>query len=105
VEEHSSRFVIKFFCLGLDPSILWHSWIWGAADEAVFNIVRKKQKIPPKNQNKIFLWLLGRVSDPYSLLIRIRFRIQLGWIPIRNQSGSRVVMTKNWKKITVEKKI
>ncbi len=34
---------------GFDPSIRWHSGNWRAADEAVLNIVRKKQKIPPKN--------------------------------------------------------
>ncbi len=35
---------------GFDPSIRRHSGIWGAADEAVLNIVRtKKKKIPPKN--------------------------------------------------------
>ncbi len=28
----------------------------------------------------------------------------LGWIPIRIQSGSRALMTKNWKKITADKK-
>jgi hypothetical protein len=29
---------------GFDPSILWHSGIWGAADEAVLNIVHKQKK-------------------------------------------------------------
>ncbi len=33
---------------GFDPSIRRHSGIWGAADEAVLNIVRKKRKNPPK---------------------------------------------------------
>ncbi len=34
---------------GFDPSIRRHSGIWGAADEAVLNIVRKKrEKIPQK---------------------------------------------------------
>jgi hypothetical protein len=32
-------------CPGFDPSILRHSGIWGATDEAVLNIVRIKQKI------------------------------------------------------------
>ncbi len=31
-------------CLGFDPSILRHSGIWGAADEAVLNIVHWKKK-------------------------------------------------------------
>ncbi len=37
---------------GFDPSIRRHSGIWGAADEAVLNRVRKKKKKSPK---KIFL--------------------------------------------------
>ena len=28
----------------IDPSILWHSGIWGAADEAVLNNAHKKKK-------------------------------------------------------------
>ncbi len=43
---------------GFDPSIRRHSGIWGAADEAVLNIVRKKRK---KSPQKIFekksIWL------------------------------------------------
>ncbi len=42
-------------CPGFDPSILWHSGIWGVADEAVLNIVHKKksiQKILLKIQQK-----------------------------------------------------
>ncbi len=36
-------------CPGFDPSILRHSGIWGAADEAVLSIVHKKiQKTPLK---------------------------------------------------------
>jgi hypothetical protein len=41
---------------GFDPSIRRHSGIWGAADEAVLNIVRKKYKKSPqkilKNKKK-----------------------------------------------------
>ncbi len=37
---------------GFDPSIRRHSGIWGAADEAVLNIVRTKQKNPPKKKKK-----------------------------------------------------
>jgi len=36
---------------GFDPSIRRHSGIWGAADEAVLNKVRKKIKNPPKKYN------------------------------------------------------
>jgi hypothetical protein len=36
---------------GFDPSIRRHSGIWGAADEAVLNIIRTKRKKSPK---KIF---------------------------------------------------
>ncbi len=35
---------------GFDPSIRRHSGIWGAADEAVLNIVRKKKKKKKKKQ-------------------------------------------------------
>ncbi len=35
---------------GFDPSIRRHSGIWGAADEAVLNIVRTKRKNPPKKK-------------------------------------------------------
>ncbi len=36
-------------CPGFDPSILRHSGIWGAANEAELNIVYKKKKKSPKN--------------------------------------------------------
>ncbi len=50
---------------GFDPSIRRHSAIWGAADEAVLNIVRKtKQKIPPKNiYKKILSYLASTISS------------------------------------------
>ncbi len=41
---------------GFDPSICRHSGIWGAADEAVLNIVRKKEKNPPPQKKKIWGW-------------------------------------------------
>ena len=42
---------------GFDPSIRRHSGIWGAADEAVLNIVRKKEKkIPQKISIKKIPW-------------------------------------------------
>ncbi len=34
-------------CLGFDPSILRHSGVWGAADEAVLKKVQKNQKPTP----------------------------------------------------------
>ncbi len=37
---------------GFDPSIRRHSGIWGAADEAVLNIVWKLEKIPPPPKKK-----------------------------------------------------
>ncbi len=39
--------------VGFDPSILRHSGIWGAADDAVLNIVDKKKKNPKKSPFKI----------------------------------------------------
>ncbi len=40
-------------CPGFDPSIRRHSGIWGAADEAVLNIVPKKLKNPPNILTRI----------------------------------------------------
>ncbi len=42
---------------GFDPSIRRHSGIWGAADEAVLNIVRKKKKYPPPKKKKYYFYL------------------------------------------------
>ncbi len=67
---------------GFNPSIRRHSRIWGAADEAVLNIVRKKKKkIPPK------IFLKKRVSK----MLRIS-----RWFQIRGN---------NWKKMHPEKVI
>ncbi len=41
---------------GFDPSIRRHSGIWGAADEAVLNIVRTKRKKSPKKILKKKNW-------------------------------------------------
>jgi hypothetical protein len=45
-------------CPGFDPSILRHSGIWRAADEALLNIVHKKKKIqknPPFKKIKYYV--------------------------------------------------
>ncbi len=47
---------------GFDPSICRHSGIWGAADEAVLNIVRKN---------------INKNLDPHQIKIRIRIRIKV----------------------------
>ncbi len=44
-------------CPGFDTSILRHGAIWGAADEAVLNIVHKKRK---KNPKKSLIWHVCR---------------------------------------------
>ncbi len=44
---------------GFDPSIRRHSGIWGAADEAVLNIVRKKKNPPPPKKKKKLNFGLG----------------------------------------------
>jgi hypothetical protein len=50
---------------GCDPSILRHSGIWGAADEAVLNTVQKmKNKKTPPSKN-VLDQILGR---PISIL-------------------------------------
>ncbi len=58
---------------GFDPSIRQHSGIWGAADEAVLNIVRKKilKKIPQKKFKKkkkfyIYIFVPTSGSSPPS---------------------------------------
>jgi hypothetical protein len=45
---------------GFDPSIRRHSGIWGAADEAVLNIVRKKLK---KSPQKIYIKTFRTFGD------------------------------------------
>ncbi len=60
-------------CPGFDPSILRHSGIWGAADEAVLNIVRKKPP-PPKKKNLttniLFKWTYFNQSfNPAPIII------------------------------------
>ncbi len=45
-------------CPGLDPSILWHSGIWGAAIEAVLNKVRKKIQTNPPFKKVLYQWEL-----------------------------------------------
>jgi hypothetical protein len=55
---------------GFDPSIRRHSGIWGAADEAVLNILRKKIKKSPK---KSPLW------KRYSFLFSGRVGLAMSW--------------------------
>ncbi len=61
---------------GFDPSIRRHSGIWGAADEAVLNIVRKKrEKIPPKNIFKKRICTQG-VSEKYPFIKRALYHFR-----------------------------
>ncbi len=57
---------------GFDSSIRLHSGIWGAADEAVLNIVRKK-KIPPKNIYKKNYYLT--VTAQWKLVDQVSFHV------------------------------
>jgi hypothetical protein len=51
-------------CPGFDPIIRRHSGIWGAADEAVLNIVRRKNlKSPKKYLKKTFAGVQGEVAQ------------------------------------------
>ncbi len=55
----------------------------------------------------VIVWRGGEVADGCKKVFRIRIhflRIRIR-IRIRIQSGSRALMTKNWKKITAEKKV
>jgi hypothetical protein len=60
---------------GFDPSIRRHSGIWGSADEAVLNIVRKKRKKSPKKYFKKKMYCSGTlffkdpdISSTYTLI-------------------------------------
>ncbi len=56
-------------CPGFDPSILRHSGIWGAADEAVWNIVHKQERNdPPLN-----IWIRQAESD-FKIVFRKTFK-------------------------------
>ncbi len=52
-----------------DPSIRRHNGIWGAADEAVLNIVRKKIKLKHKKDTVLYLniLILKRATDNLAL--------------------------------------
>ncbi len=68
---------------GFNPSIRRHSGIWGAADEAVLNIVRKKKrKNPPKKYfKKIYLYTQEiRQFPPFS---SVRTLLVVLWYGIR----------------------
>ncbi len=78
---------------GFDPSIHWHRGIWGAADEAVLNIVRKN---PPPPQTCLPLDLkeeqqiqLGKL-DPDSEFRLCGFHYSAGIIRQRS------IFTKRW---------
>jgi hypothetical protein len=70
---------------GFDPSILQHSGIWGAADEAVLNTVHRKksQKIPLSILQRKFAAQLLSVFCHLSLEVWC-FRSVLGTIRNRN---------------------
>ncbi len=55
-------------CPWFDPSILRHSGIWGAADDAVLNIVHKKEK-SKKSPFKAFLDSHLNVNDMFACFI------------------------------------
>jgi hypothetical protein len=74
---------------GFDPSIRRHSGIWGAADEAVLNIVlNKREKSPPKKKDfplslvmKIFFYK-SHLHNSFFLaphLCSVRYRCPWHW--------------------------
>ncbi len=64
---------------GFDPSIRRHSGIWGAADKAVLNIVRRKnKKSPPQKFFFSLLWIRIRIIFRIRILIKV-----ISWIRIR----------------------
>ncbi len=75
------------------PSIRRHSGIWGAPEEAVLNIVRKKN--PPKNILKLIFWIaLICLLNSIPGLESGRGSID------QNKSRSNRILKKNWHWIT-----
>ncbi len=72
---------------GFDPSIRRHSGIWGAANEAVLNIVRTKRKNPPKNIFKksiyINIYICSSLAPPGILF---RNWLSMAWFSIFGHS-------------------
>jgi hypothetical protein len=79
---------------GFDPSIRRHSGIWGAADEAVLNIVRRKTKnIPQKNIKKKIYILCNQVGTTKTGVCRVVCLLAVcgtGYLIAVSASGSTV---------------
>jgi hypothetical protein len=60
---------------GFDPSILRHSRIWGAADEAVLNNIKKN---PPLKKNLNLFRFASNSSLIFAYFLSFRFRFFLG---------------------------
>jgi hypothetical protein len=74
---------------GFDPSIRRHSGIWGAADEAVLNIVRKNRKNPPKKYLKkknISKWKLLQKESKKILIVRF-MTLVCPYITLQDREG------------------
>ncbi len=72
-------------CPGFDPSILRHSGIWAAADEAVMNIVHKREEIPKSPPLKNVSYSVTIISSFYNTVKK--------WIDL-NQPCLRMANTK-----------
>jgi hypothetical protein len=55
--------------LGFDPSVLRHSGIWGAADEAVLTIVHKKKKIQKSHFKNILFKMKKSKKSPFKNIL------------------------------------
>jgi hypothetical protein len=80
---------------GFDPSILKHSGIWGAADEAVLNIVRKKIKKYKKKNVESVRWRPQRRKLTTCENGQKQFRVSYGiWQLLKNTvDGNRQAIT------------
>ncbi len=90
-------------CLQINAITAWHlSWERSRCHQRKnFEMFLKVFFIGLVNRIPVWVWHLSSGFRIRIHFLRIRIRIQ--WIRI--QSGSRALMTKNWKKITGEKKI
>ncbi len=68
-------------CTGFDLSILRHSGIWGAADEAVLNIVHKKKKIKPGTGMFLTsLWIRIRLFQTKTVRFRTFYDVKIAFV-------------------------
>ncbi len=83
---------------GFDPSILRHSGIWGAADEAVLNNVHKKKKVKksPLKKLYVFRYMEKDIKKPMSTCFEV---LGNSLINFSAHFGHHTVAIKFWRKV------